>query len=521
VTAPPVSRTLGALVEELASRYRDAPALVYRSSVLSWTDVAQRAFRIARGLKRLGVAPGDRIAVILDNCPEWVLCDLGVTASGGVFVGLNTWYQERDLEYVLSHCGARVVVCAEELFGRPVLDLVRSVRSRCPELSQVIVVNGSGDDVVSLAEVELMGEGPASLPEVSAGDLANILYTSGSTARPKGVMLHHGNLIANGLAIGDRQHVTSDDVLWLGVPLFFSFGAANALMVALTHGLTIVLQERFDAARALDLMAEHRCTVYYGMPHMTQALLDELDRQPRDVSSLATGLTLGPPEAIRMTAELVPGICNIYGLTETYGNCAVTDRFDDLESRATTQGEPLPGFEIRVVDPVTGGPVPAGTDGSLLVRGRVFSGYFNDADASAAAFREGGWFDTGDLGSVGDDMRIRYSGRLKEMMKVGGINVSPVQVEDALLRAPGIRQAYVVGAPHEERGEVPVAFVGWEQGFDCDADRLIEHCRLELPAYAVPTRIIGCRDDELPRTATGKVRRIDLVERLISGEPCR
>lgn len=522
MTAPPSSRTLGGLVHELAECFGHAPALVHEQHVVDWALLQERVGRLARGLGRLGLRPGDRVAVLLGNSIEWILCDLGAGAAGAVFVGLNTWYREPDLAFVLSHCGARAVICADQLFGRPVLNLVRRVRAACPELRHIIVVGPTSNaDVISFAEVEQLGVEPGTLPAVRPNDPANILYTSGSTARPKGVVLHHGNLIENGLAIGDRQHVGHGDVLWLGVPLFFSFGAANALMVALTHGVTVILQDHFDAGHALDLIAEHGCSMYYGMPHMTQALIDEQARAPRDIKSLVTGLTLGPPEAIRMTAELVPGICNIYGLTETYGNCAVTDRYDDLELRATSQGEPLPGFEVRVVEPETGEALPPGEIGRLMVRGRVFSGYYGDAEATAAAFSEEGWFDTGDLGSLGPDNRVRYAGRLKEMIKVGGINVSPLQVEEAILGAPGVRQAHVVGCPHPDRGEVPVAFVEWKEGAVVDLEAVLAHCRRELPSYAVPLRIVPCRDEELPRTATGKVRRLDLVERLRVRDLCR
>ena len=512
---PLISRTLGDLVREVALERGEAPALIHEGKTISWSDLATRMERLARGLRSLGVQSGDRVAVILGNSPEWILCELAVASLGGIFVGLNTWYQEPDLAYVISQSGARVLVCGEVLFGRPILEMVERVQSRCPALEQVVVVGESViGEMITLEKLEAMGLDDDVVSKVSPEDPAAIIYTSGSTSRPKGVVLHHRGLIDNGLAIGSRQHVKEDDVLWLGVPLFFSFGVANALMVALTHGMTIVLQEHFEPGMALDLIEQYRCSVYYGMPHMTRSLLDEQERKPRNVSSLKVGLTLGPPEAIRMTESLVPGICNIYGLTETYGNCAVSDRDDDLEIRATSQGLLLPGFEMKVVDPQTGDAVPPGELGVLLVRGRVFSSYFNDDELTAEAFRADGWLDTGDIGSLDRDGRVRYSGRMKEMIKVGGINVSPAQVEDVILRYTGVRQVFVVGGPHSDRGEVPVAFVEWERDANDDTAQLIAYCRANLPAYAVPTKVIACREDELPRTATGKIRRIELVKRL-------
>jgi fatty-acyl-CoA synthase len=460
----------------------------------------------------------------MGNRIEWILSDLATTWLGAIFVGLNTWYREDDLAYVLNQSRASAVICSgDEEQGR-YLGLVLSVRQRCPAITEVVVVGhhaADGDDRagISFAELEASGgeEARPSSP-IRPEDPANILYTSGTTATPKGVVLHHGKLIDNGFAIGERQHLDQNDVLWSAIPMFFSFFSANALMAVMTHFGSIVIQRRFSAGEALDLIERHRCTVYYGMPNMTQALLEEQARQPRVVSALRKGLTIGPSEMIRQTAALVPDICNVYGLTETYGNCAVCDASDDLDLKATTQGRLLPGFELKVVDGQTGRRLPVGEAGTLCIRGNVTSGYFNEPDLTREAFDHEGYFITGDYGLLDSAGRVHYLGRLKEIIKTGGINVSPEQVESVLLRHPGVRQAYVVGSPDPVKDEVPVAFIEPSPDSLLDLEELSSFARAALPSYAVPVHFRLIQDRELPRTATGKVQKSFLLAALWAGK---
>jgi fatty-acyl-CoA synthase len=514
--------TIGSCVADLARRTPDRCAIVFADDQLTWAEVYERAVARGRGLIELGIVPGDGVAVLLPNGLDWFVTNIAVALSGGVFLGLNTWYQLDDLLYVLVHSGAKVLVASDEAGGVPLADLARGLTAGTHQLERVVSVDGAptaranAGDIVSMVDVDLAGgASSAALPVRAAHDLAAILYTSGTTSAPKGVCLHHGSLLANGYSIGERQHLVSGDVLWVGIPMFFSFFSANALMAGLTHGVTFIVQKRFDPREALDLMERHRCTVYYGMPNMTAQILAASRHQPRAVDSLRTGLTIGPPEVLRETARLVPGICNVYGLTETYGNCAVTDAEDDLETRATTQGRPLPGMEIRVVDE-SGSDEPTGRDGRILVRGHVTSGYFREPELTAEAFRFDGWFDTGDLGAIDDEGRVRYKGRLKELIKTGGINVSPVQVEAVLATCPGVIQAHVVGIPHAVDGEIVVAAIEWEGTAEVETARSV--CLERLPRYAVPVRYVSIKESDLPRTASGKVRRSELAARLVADD---
>jgi fatty-acyl-CoA synthase len=351
---------------------------------------------------------------------------------------------------------------------------------------------------------------------VTPEDVAFVLYTSGSTATPKGVMLAHGSLIANGFGIGERMRLTAADRLWLAVPLFWSFGSANALPAILTHGGALVLQEAFEAGEALALLERERCSVYYGMANMARALLEHPDRRRYGLAGMRTGLTIGLPEDVRMTIEAVNAreLCNVYGLTETYGNCAVTDARDPLDLRLTTQGLPLPGMEIRAVESGTGRPLPPGEVGELRVRGHLAPGYYRDPEQTRAAFDPEGWLITGDLGLVRPDGRVSFRGRLKELIKTGGASVAPLEVEAVLMSHPAIKQAFVVGVPDRARGEVGVAAVELREGAAATAEMLSAFCRERLAGYKVPARIVFRKANEFPRTATGKVQKPRLREEL-------
>jgi fatty-acyl-CoA synthase len=404
---------------------------------------------------------------------------------------------------------------------------------RLPELRAVVCLDERRHDgvyrwtdVLERAAAVPASAVTAATAAVSPADPCFILYTSGSTATPKGVTLAHGGVIANGFDIGERQHLTAADRLWLAVPLFWSFGSANALPAILTHAGTIVLQESFEPGEALALLDGERCSVYYGMANMARAMAEHPDRPRRALAAMRTGLTIGLPEDIQMTIDAVNAreLCNVYGATETYGNCAVTDARDPLPLRLTTQGRPLPGMEIRVVEPAGGRPLPPGEVGEFRVKGHLTPGYYRDPEQTRAAFDACGFFVTGDLGLIGEDGRVRFRGRLKELIKTSGANVAPLEVEAILLTHPAVKQAYVVGVPDRERGEVGIAAVELNDGATATAEALTAFCRERLASYKVPARIVFRTAEEFPRTATGKVQKPRLredLERLHAGGGAR
>jgi len=523
---PPASRTLPALLDEMARRQPEHELLVGEDGQrLGYAETRERARQLARGLLDLGVARGDRVALLMDNRPEWLLVAFAVTMVGATLVPISTWSRPRELEFVLGHCGASALVTVPALGGQDYLGAVLQAGPRLAQLRRVVVAGGAAPDgLLELAAVAMRG---ARVPEsaldaaeraLAPEDVAFILYTSGTTSTPKGVQLCHGRLVENPWSIGERQRLTSADRVWMGISLFWSFGCANALLAVMTHGGTIVLQERLEPGAALALIERERCSVYYGTPNIALALTEHPDRGRRDLSSLRTGAAIGPPAAMQMVMDLgARQICNVYGLTECYGNCSVTDARDPAEVRRTTVGYPLPGMELRVVDRDSRRPVRDGEVGEILVRGLLTPGYYADPERNAAAFDAEGFLITGDLGFVGEDGRLRFRGRIKEMVKTGGINVAPVEVEEVLLGHPAVEQAYVVGVPDPRREEILVAVVVARPGQAADPDALRALCKDALAAYKVPREIHVMSREDLPVTGTGKVQKFRLAERLAAG----
>jgi fatty-acyl-CoA synthase len=532
----PRGRTLGALLDETTAARPSAEAVVFQGERLTYAALRAQVDTLARALLALGVGKGDRIALLLPNRPEWLVTAFAASKLGAVTVAISTFSTPREMAWTLEHARPRVLVTTESFRGRAYLPALYELcpelagarpgaldSERLPELRAVICLGerrhdgvDRWTDVRERAAAVPASAVTAATAAVRPDDPCFILYTSGSTATPKGVTLAHGGVIANGFDIGERQHLTAADRLWLAVPLFWSFGSANALPAILTHGGTMVLQEGFEPGEALALLDGERCSVYYGMANMARAMAEHPDRPRRELAAMRTGLTIGLPEDIQMTIDAVNAreLCNVYGATETYGNCAVTDARDPLELRLTTQGRALPGMDIRVVEPASGRPLPPGEVGEFRVKGHLTPGYYRDPEQTRAAFDADGFFVTGDLGLVGDDGRVRFRGRLKELIKTSGANVAPLEVEAILLAHPAVKQAYVVGVRDRDRGEVGVAAVELNPGATATAEALTAFCRERLASYKVPARIVFRTAEEFPRTATGKVQKPKLREEL-------
>jgi fatty-acyl-CoA synthase len=271
----------------------------------------------------------------------------------------------------------------------------------------------------------------------------------------------------------------------------------------------MVLHESFEAGEALNLIEQERCSVFYGMANMARAIGEHPSWSTTRVASMRTGLTIGLPEDVELIIKTLGAaeLCNVYGSTETYGNAAVCDAKDPLELRLHSQGLPLPGMKMRAVDPETHTILPDGEVGELAVAGYVTPGYFKTPEQTAAAFDADGYFLTGDLGMIGTDGRVRYRGRLKEIIKTGGVNVAPIEVEEVLVQHPSVKQAYVVGIPDPIKDEIVAAAVELENGAEMDASALIAHCRAQLASYKVPSHIAFRTTEQFPRTPTGKIHK--------------
>jgi fatty-acyl-CoA synthase len=514
-SSPPSARTLPGLLDEQARRHADREAIVGPGARYTYAALRDEVRRVARGLHALGVRRGDKVAILMGNRCEWIVADFAITLLGGVMVGVNTWATTRELEYILSHSDTRFLFSTAGFLRHDYAALLADLKPRLPQLERIIGVGeGLPQEWLSLPDLSSLGkevsEGTIETAQraVEPKDVAYLLYTSGSTSLPKGVLLQHHALVENMWQIGERQRTTEHDRLWLAVSLFWGLGCENALFNLLTHGGCIVLQEHFDPGEALEIIERERCTMFYGTPNMAQAMHEHPERAKRDLSSLRGGATIGTPEQIMRVVELgAKEVCNIYGLTETYGNCNVTDARAPLESRLANVGPPLAGVEQRIVDPETGRILPAGEVGEVRVKGYVTCGYYKDPERTAESFDEHGFFKTGDFGLLDTEGCLHFRGRLKEMVKTGGINVAPVEVEEVLMSHPGVKAAFVTGVPDAVHDEILAAVVIPKPGAAISEKELTEHCRKVLAAYKVPRLIRFAAETELPLTTTGKLQK--------------
>ncbi len=525
----PYSRTLFDLVCEQAERYPDRDAVVGSERTLSYSQLLARVSGVAGGLRACGVARHDRVGLLLDNRPEWIEICFGAVAIGAVLVPFSTWSKRRELEFLFKDSRIKVLFAADKVgqqdFAQDLAAMMPSLAVHAPgawrepaypALETVILVGKTRMSAVleyeSFATAQPpLAEPPAPGDGARTDDPALILYTSGSTSYPKAVPLTHASIIENGFNIGERQGLTPEDRVLLSPPLFWSYGSANAMLSTLGHGAALVLQRRFEAGEALDLIERQRVTSLYTMPGMTAAMLMHKDFRRERTRTLRTGVTIGTPQDVATVANELGAreICNIYGQTESCGNCAVAPHHWPLERRMRVQGPPLPGVQIRIVDEATGEPVAQGTPGQIEVKGNVTPGYDGkSAENNTKAFTADGFFRTGDLGLLTPEGDVQFHARTTEMIKRAGINIAPAEVEEVLRKHDGVAEVGVVGAPDPDKGEIVLAFVVGKPDARLTEEMLRAHCRAEAASYKTPDRI-EIRDS-LPTTATGKLMRSEL-----------
>jgi fatty-acyl-CoA synthase len=508
----PLARTLPGLLHEQAMVRPDAPAVITAGSSTSFSALYRRASRIAAALRRDGVGRGSRIGLLSANGADWLEVFFGVSMTGAVVVPFNTWSMPAELDFLLRDSGVSILFTRQRFLDRDFAADLDGLAQQTQNFPRVILFAPAAahgfltlEDYRAEARAEAPGVGP------SAGDDAVILYTSGSTSAPKGVRLKHYGIVENGFNIGERQGLRPDDKVFLPVPLFWSYGSANALPATMGHGAALVLPEVFEAGSALAMIARTESTAIYTLPVITNALLRHPSFRPALTRSLRTGLTIGSPRDFLTAVENlgVSQLCNVYGATETYGNCAVTDHAWPLAKRANCQGEPLPGQTIRFRDLATGEILPRGETGLAEVSGYVSPGYSGvSAALNRDIFTEDGFYRTGDIGFLNEDGCFVFVGRDSDMIKRAGINISPAEIEDVVLTFTGVSQAGVSGAPDPERGELVVAYIVPAPGASVDVVGLMSHCRGRLSKYKLPDRFEVT--DNLPFTATGKLQRKEL-----------
>lgn len=515
--APSEQRTIPRLLQAAAQAYGSRTAIEEPGRSLSFADLQAQAMRAARAFLAAGIEQGDRVALWAPNAADWVVAALGAQCAGGVLVPLNTRLKGREASYILRKSRARILCTVTEFLGTNYLDLLAG--EELPALTHV--VSFGPPDSRAIAWSDFLVEGERVAPEtaevraaaVRPDDLSDILFTSGTTGAPKGVMTAHGqNLRAFeswseivGLCESDRYLVVN--------PFFHSFGYKAGWLSCLMRGATCLPHAVFDVSVVLDRIARERVTVLPGPPTLYQSILAHPDRERFDLSSLrlaVTGAASIPVQLIhRMRDELgFRTVITGYGLTEACGIATMCRQDDDPETIATTSGRAIPDVEVRCVD-TSGREVPRGEPGEVTVRGyNVMKGYFDDPDATREAIDAEGWLHTGDIGVMDERGYLRITDRLKDMYICGGFNCYPAEIENMLYRHPGVGQVAVIGVPDERLGEVGMAFVVPRPGYRLEEDELIAWCRANMANYKVPRRVRLV--DSLPLNASGKVMKFVL-----------
>jgi fatty-acyl-CoA synthase len=529
MTARPTGKTLARIVEEKAALSPNHPAIIYGEETVSYADLVSRSNDAARALLAIGVRRGDRVGVLIGNEPEWVVMALAASIIGATCVPLNTWHKRAEIAWVIGHCGLVAVIAVRQflktdygaLFHQLIPELAEAfpgaIQSPAfPMLRSIVLIGERVGGTFSFQDFLRCGRAlpDSTLRAARAGvdpeATAFILYTSGSTAEPKGVELRHRGVVENGFDLGQRRAITDQDRTWLGTPLFYALGATNALPATFTAGATLVLQGSFEAGAAIDVVERTGATVYYGTGNMSRAILDHPEYRQARIGTLKKGNAGLGAEYKRLTlVEMgITGAVPAYGLTETYGNATAGEADDPIEVKMVTDGRPLGGQEVVIVDPDRFTPRTAGQTGLILVRGHTTSGYFGNPSETAKALRFDGFFDTGDLGSLDGDGRLIFHSRLKDVIKSGGINISPTEIEQLLASHPDVRDAHVVGVSDPVRGELIVAFV--DPLVTLSDDALKAFVKEQAASFKVPHHIFFRSEAQLPRLATGKIAKTKL-----------
>jgi acyl-CoA synthetase (AMP-forming)/AMP-acid ligase II len=529
--------SIPAVARDAARRFGDTIAVIDGTERYTFARLWSDAATVARSFTGAGVLPGDRVAVWAPNSYEWIVTLIGLQAAGAAIVPLNTRFRSSEAAYILNRSRSKVLVTVGEWLGTDYPLLLAS--AELPHLERRVVLDlpdesgGSGGSTRAAARPETtpwteflaLGDGidnatvEEHLATIGPDDVSDLIFTSGTTGAPKGVVTTHGQSIRTfdewrrivGLHEGDRYLLVN--------PMFHTFGYKAGILASLMAGATMIPVAVFDAASLLERIAAERATVLPGPPTLYQSLLDHPSLAATDVSSLrlaVTGAAVIPVGLVRRMREDLgfDVVLTAYGLTEASGFVTATRHDDDLDTIAATSGRAIDGVQVRVVAP-DGTAVDSGRPGEVVCRGyNVMQGYFEDPEQTAAVIDHDGWLHTGDIGVLDGHGNLRITDRLKDMFIVGGFNAYPAEIESLLLGHGSIAQAAVVGVPDERLGEVGVAFVVPKAGQQVDPSELVAWARAHMANYKAPRAVHVVH--ALPLNASGKVLKFELRERAVS-----
>jgi acyl-CoA synthetase (AMP-forming)/AMP-acid ligase II len=515
--------TLPGLLSSAAERFGEAEALIDGTTAFTFRQLHGAAREAARAFIAMGVEPGDAVAIWAPNIWEWVVALGGLHAAGAVLVPLNTRFKGPEAAYILQKSGAKVLLTVTDFLGTDYVSLLEPERGALPALEHVVVLRGDAPHG-TVGWTDFIGKGQAVREEqidsriagITPDDVSDILFTSGTTGRPKGAMCTHAQALRAytdwadvvGLRAGDRYLIVN--------PFFHAFGYKAGIVASLVTGATILPHAVFDAAAVFERIPADRISMLPGPPTLYQSLLHHPDLDKHDMSSLrlaVTGAAPTPVELVRQMRDVLgfETVITGYGLTEACGIATMCRHDDDPETIATTSGRAIPTVEVEVVDD-DGKAVASGDQGEVMVRGyNVMLGYLDEPSETSATIDGDGWLHTGDIGVMDDRGYLRITDRKKDIFIVGGFNAYPAEIEAGILGHEAVAQVAVVGVPDERMGEVGVAFVVPRPGATVDPAELIAWCRERMANFKVPRRVYVV--DDLPLNASGKVLKYELRQR--------
>ncbi|WP_433709365.1 AMP-binding protein [Nocardia sp. CA-084685] len=535
-------RSLGDWLHRCADEFGERPLVITDERTLTYRETADLATSLADGLAMLGIRPGDHVGVLMANYPEFVPVKFAIALAGAVAVPLNFLYRAEELAYVLGQSECRALITMTGFAGLDYLGMLDEVvpawesfdrdKSRLPELHRVIQLPTDGREragVLTVDELAMVGarhRGATAEVRVDPTAVGDILYTSGTTGSPKGVLITHDAVLRTGYASALTRAFDDGRRILFSLPCYHMFGYVEGLIAAMMVGGAVIMLPAFDATKYLAGIERHRADDILCVPTMTVALLEHPDRQRYDLSSLSAVLSGAAPAPVwlweRVRAELgAAEIVTGYGMTECGGAMTLTRPEDSLELTATTAGRPKSAgaagiddgalVRYRTVDPVTGVPLPEGEEGELVSHGPTsMLGFWGKPEETAKGLRDG-WVFSGDLGRVRPDSYLEITGRSKELYKSGGELVMPKEIEELLTARAEISQAYLVGVPDERWGDAGCACIVRAPDAEISAEQVIEICKANLARFKVPKHVVFLTAAELPTTPTGKVQKFRLV----------
>jgi acyl-CoA synthetase (AMP-forming)/AMP-acid ligase II len=528
--------TLGRFLAQIAESWDERPAIQFEGRTTSYRGLERQSRQLARALIGAGVVKGARVAVHMANRPEWIVSAFAIGMVGGILVPVNTFARREEWQYILRHSDASLLLMQPSLrkhryledlvAGYPAIALGDPGRLRCLELPQLRRVFCLGIDagrggVEAWPELLALQEGvPDALldavsEEVEPADDGVLIYTSGTTSLPKGVLHTQRAGVLQAWRFAEVLRFGPEERVYTTYPFFWTAGIAMSIGATFAAGGRLLLQETFEPGAALDLIEAERATAIHAWPHQQKALREHPSAETRDLSSLRKLALSSPLAALAGVERDEYGPGATYGLSETFTIASGIPADSPVELRKTTHGRSLPGMTFRIVDPHTDESLPAGEEGEIAVKGAtLMRGYYKVLPES---YLDGdGFFRTQDGGSLDAEGYLHWSGRLSNIIKTGGANVSPVEIEEALGKHPGVKVGIAVGIDHPTLGEAIVLCVVPAEGASVDEDEIRGFLRQRLAAYKVPKRVLAFRAEEISYTGNQKVQVAPLREAAVA-----